>query len=255
MKIGAVLLALAKRQSPALLAVSVAGWAALLAFDQALILPVLCGPNALAADGVAAMLVLNPPGLLMLAWSGMLLAMMPPLLTQAIAHLRLRSLSRRRWRATAVFVAGYAAVWLAVGAVLTALALMLGALQAGSGAPAWFAAIVLAVVWQIAPTRQHCLNRCHRVSRLSAFGLRADLDCLRYGVSHGFWCAGVCWPLMLLPLTADRAHLAVMVAVMPALVLERARAPRPARWGLPLPRSLLPSRLSSSSPPRLRTAP
>jgi predicted metal-binding membrane protein len=255
MKIGAVLLALAKRQSPALFAVSLAGWIALLAFDQALIVPALCGSTALVADGIEAALVLNPPGLLLLAWSAMLVAMMPPLLTQPIAHLRLRSLSRRRWRATAVFAAGYGLVWVVVGAVLIAMTLALAMLQTASGVPAWVAAVLLLVFWQIAPIRQHCLNRCHRLSRLSAFGIRADLDCLRYGVTHGVWCAGVCWPLMLLPLTAGRAHLAVMAAVMLVQLLERARSPRPARWGLPRPQLLNPSRYSFTTPSRLRAAP
>ncbi|HEY0332078.1 MAG TPA: DUF2182 domain-containing protein [Rhodopseudomonas sp.] len=255
MKPGGVALALVRRQSPALLAASAAGWAALLAFDHAMLLPALCGASAGGADRLAATLALNPPGLLMLVWIAMLLAMMPPLLTQPIAHLRQRSLARRRWRALAVFAAGYALVWCCAGAVLIASALALSLLQTVSGVPAWGFALMLALLWQFSPAKQLCLNRCHRLSRLSAFGLRAELDCLRYGAVHGVWCVGSCWALMLLPLTAGAAHLAVMAAASPALLLERTCAPRPAHWALARPRWLARPRLFPRTTLRARTAP
>ena len=85
------------------------------------------------------------------------------------------------------------------------------------------------------PGRQSCLNRCHRVPRLSAFGIAADIDCLGYGMTTGVWCAGACWALMLVPLTAATMHLPVMAGISVLLIAERMRPARPVRWGITLP--------------------
>lgn len=179
-------------------------------------------------------LLLNPPGPLAFAWLAMLLAMMPPLLLQPAAYLWQRSLSRRRWRAIGIFAAVYSALWMLAGAALLVSALALQAAMAGRVLAAAVASIVLALLWQAAPARQHALNRCHHQPRLSAFGWRADRDVLRYAASHAGWCIGACWVWMLLPLLAGPAHLPAMLAVTCLLALERTRPARPARWRWPL---------------------
>ena len=57
----------------------------------------------------------------------MLLAMMPPLVAPPLLHVWHRSLPRRRLRAVALFVLGYACVWLTAGALLAVASLALGA--------------------------------------------------------------------------------------------------------------------------------
>ena len=239
---------LARRHPPLLYATSLFGWIVLLGL-QAPQPALLClSPSSFAsaaAGGLEAMLTVNPLWLLVLSWLVMLLAMMPPLLAQPLAQLQDIEPDGRRVRATAMFAVGYGAIWLAAGAALAAMAMTLGA---GAGAMAWPAfaiALLIALAWQATLFKQFCLNRCHRRPRLSAACLHADA--LRYGVTHGLWCVGACWALMLLPLLAGSAHLAVMAAVTVALLVERARPARPARWGLALPAFAKPGMMRSSA--------
>ena len=221
------------------------GWAWTLAAERAipgeemLSIPAFCGAWLSAAllrdgGGFDQWLLLNTPPLLSLAWLGMLLAMMPPLLRQPAAYLWQRSLSRRRWRAIAMFVAAYFAIWMLAGVVLLALAIGLQAWAAGRVLPLSLGALILTLLWQAAPARQLALNRCHHQPRIAAFGWRADRDVLRYAAAHASWCFAACWAWMLLPLLVGPAHLPVMLVVTVLLAFERTRPARPARWRWPL---------------------
>jgi predicted metal-binding membrane protein len=163
----------------------------------------------------------------------MLLAMMPPLLTQPLAHLWDRSFSRYRWSAIALFVTGYGAVWMLAGLVLMAAAIVAGVLSARFGLSPLVPATGLALLWQCCPAKQICLNCCHRLPRLSPFGLAAHADSLRYGLVSAVWCVGACWALMLIPLVAQSGHLPVMAAASVLMLAERFAQARPARWGWP----------------------
>src|SRR6266851_4635187 len=100
---GTLLIALLRRQPKALLAASMAGWIALVVLEEMLILPAICGGAAAGPADIQLTLALTPPGMLVLAWFAMLLAMMSPLLAAPLAHVRLRSLKRRRFRSLAMF--------------------------------------------------------------------------------------------------------------------------------------------------------
>lgn len=229
------------------------GWAWTLAAERAipgeemLSIPAFCGAWLSAAllrdgSGFDQWLLLNPPIPLSLAWLGMLLAMMPLLLRQPAAYLWQRSLSRRRWRAIAMFAAAYFGVWMLAGAVLLALAIGLQVWAAGRVLSLSSGSLILTLLWQAAPARQQALNRCHHQPRIAAFGWRADRDVLRYAAAHAGWCIAACWAWMLLPLLAGPMHLPVMLAVTVLLVFERTRPARAARWRWPLHEArLLPS--------------
>lgn len=166
-------------------------------------------------------------------WFVMLLAMMAPLQAPALRHLWSRSLPRRRLRGIALFAVGYGAVWMGVGAVLVLAAAQLQVYGMGS----WLAPLtggLLVIVWQISPWKQLCLNRCHGVARLSAFGWAADRDCLRFGLVKGFWCVGTCWAFMFLPLLFTWAGLPLMLGISLFLLVEQYQPARPARWRVPL---------------------
>lgn len=157
----------------------------------------------------------------------MFAAMMLPLSAAPVRHVRDRSLASRRGRAVALFLAGYALPWIAAGVVLLAAAGWVAA--AGPAvAPALAGAAVAA--WQCSPRKQHFLNRCHAHPALAAFGAKADLDALRFGVSHAWWCMGSCAALMLLPMLFTRGHLAAMAVVTLWLAGERLEKPLPPRW-------------------------
>ncbi|UVO52953.1 DUF2182 domain-containing protein [Sphingomonas sp. SUN039] len=226
-----------------LLAASALAWALLAAAASGLALPALCAGVALAAlpapatptpAAIDLALAMNPPATLAIGWALMLAAMMLPLLAAPIRHVRARSLTRRRGRAVALFVGGYAAVWMATGTVLLASALMLRLALPGSALPL-AGALFVAALWQVSPLKQRCLNRCHSLPGLAAFGAAADRDALRFGVSQGVWCVGACWALMLLPLLVAQGHLFAMAAV--ALWLAGERIDRPVRpaWALRWP--------------------
>jgi predicted metal-binding membrane protein len=225
---------LAERQPRALILASLTGWLAVLAMHSMLLVPELCSSNDISAERLRAIGALNPPAMLMLDWCAMLLAMMPPLLGEPLAHLRRRSLARRRARAISAFVAGYGAVWLAAGIILLAAAMAIAAAATAMGVPVLLAVGGIAVAWQMTPARQICLNRCHWLPRLSAFGFAADRDCVSFGLAHGFWCAATCAPLMLPPLVAPQVHLPLMALLSACLMLERMAPAQPEVWSLRL---------------------
>jgi predicted metal-binding membrane protein len=177
------------------------------------------------------LMTLNPPASLALGWAVMLAAMMAPLLIAPVRHVRNSSFARARARAIALFVAGYAAVWMLAGVVLQALALAARLAAPESSAPLALVAMI-ALVWQFSPAKQRCLNRGHAHSELAAFGPAADIDALCFGLRHGVWCVGSCWALMLLPLLVARAHVAAMAAMSLWLFAERLDRPMPPRWRL-----------------------
>jgi predicted metal-binding membrane protein len=172
-------------------------------------------------------------GALAVNWPVMLAAMMLPLLTAPLRHVRDRSFARRRARAVGLFLAGYAALWLLAGAALLVIALAIG--DSGSGLFATVPAVLLAAVWQCSPARQHCVNRGHRHPPLASAGATADLAVFRFGASHGWWCVGSCWGLMLVAILIPAWHLPAMAVASIWLAAERMDGPAVPGWGIPLP--------------------
>jgi predicted metal-binding membrane protein len=189
------------------------------------------GGMAIVAPSFSMFVAVNSPAAIAAAWTLMVVAMMLPLVIPAIHHVRFNSLARRRPRSIALFAAGYAAVWMACGAVFTGLEFTASVFAPWSYIPA-AALAVIASVWQASPFKQRCLNRCHAAPPLAAFGREADLDSLRFGLTHGLWCAGSCWALMLFPMLLPGGHLAAMAAVAILIFCERLEDPEPPRWKL-----------------------
>jgi predicted metal-binding membrane protein len=175
------------------------------------------------------LLAMNPPSSMAAGWGLMLVAMMSPTLITPIRHIVRRSFKRRRTRSITLFVVGYAAIWMAAGGVLLAAMLVLSLLAPQSYLPAVGVGII-AFVWQCSPAKQRCLNRSHNHRELAAFGLPADLDALRFGITHGLWCVGSCWALMLLPMLVSQWHFAAMTVVAFVMISERLERPKPLNW-------------------------
>ena len=159
----------------------------------------------------------------------MMAAMMLPTLTGPIFHVYERSFKHRRFRSVSIFVAGYNIVWIPMGIFMVAAQLVLSALVPGSYRSA-IMVVILAFVWQCSPLKQLCLNRNHNHAELAAFGLAADLSALRFGITHGLWCVGSCWALMLLPMMLIDGHLMAMFAVSIVMIGERLESPKPLCW-------------------------
>jgi predicted metal-binding membrane protein len=177
------------------------------------------------------MLAMNPVSSLMVGWALMLVAMMSPTLIMPIRHVIERSFKRRRARSVTLFVVGYAAIWMAAGVVLISAMFTLSLLVPQSYLPAVVVGII-AFVWQCSPIKQRCINRGHNHRELAAFGMAADLDALRFGISHGVWCVGSCWALMLFPMLVSQGHFAAMALVTYVMTSERLEQPRPLSWRL-----------------------
>ena len=215
--------------------ISGASWTLLALDPNGTAMPMYCSAATLGAmpsmSSVAQVLALNPPWAFAAGWALMLAAMMVPLLIAPVRHIRDRSFAARRLRAAMLFVAAYAAIWMMAGAVLLEIGLALR-LVVPDAAVLVAAAAIVALVWQISPLKQRCLNRCHARPAMAAFGPAADIGALRYGLTHGIWCVGSCWLLMLLPLLVPGWHVAAMAAIGLLLFAERLELPARPRWQL-----------------------
>jgi predicted metal-binding membrane protein len=163
-------------------------------------------------------------------WLLMLTAMMSPLLIAPLRHVSERSLSRRRARAMLLFLVPYVAIWTLGGFALEETAVLISRLGL-------FVLIVLAaaIVWQLSPARQRCLNRHHARPPVAAFGNAADLDAARFGAGQALWCVGSCWFLMLLPLLYAAGSVAAMACVSLWIWAEIFEKPRRPTWSIRFP--------------------
>jgi len=172
---------------------------------------------------------LNLLGSLASDWVLMLLAMMGPTLVPAIYHVRISSFARRRLRSTVLFIGSYGVIWLAAGAILLSAQRCSMWLEPQSNLPAISVGVV-ALLWQVSPIKQRCLNRCHSHRPLAAFGFGADRDVIHMGFEHGLWCAGSCWAAMLFPLLLSQGHLLTMAAITVLMFCERLDPPKAPSW-------------------------
>jgi predicted metal-binding membrane protein len=91
-------------------------------------------------------------------------------------------------------------------------------------------ALITAILWQVSPTKQWCLNRCHRRPHFAAFGAAADRDAFDFGLTNGASCVGSCWALMLLTLLIGQGQILGMIAVTLFVFAERLESPARLKW-------------------------
>jgi predicted metal-binding membrane protein len=166
-------------------------------------------------------------------WLLMLGAMMAPGLVMSVLHIRTRSLSALRIPLLVSFAVAYLFIWLLAGLLCMVLRLPLGHLGERLAIVIVTAA---AVLWQCAPIKQRCLNRCHAAPTLAPFGMPAVLSSFYFGCTHGSWCAGSCGLLMLLTTTLQPpAHGIGMVLTTLWITGERLENPSAPRWAWRVP--------------------
>lgn len=217
----------------ALGSISLAAWSVLAFGGSTSVVPALCasagGPAIPLSVSFDLALLFNSPARLASGWVVMLAAMMLPVVAAPLRHVRDRSFARRRTRAMLLFILGYFAVWMAAGVVLQLLALTAQSVLPLPLARLGFA-FAVAMAWQVTPAKQWCLNRCHRRPQLAAFGVAADRDAFDFGLTHGAYCAGACWALMLPMLFSGEGQLVAMIAVTLLVFAERLERPAPLAW-------------------------
>jgi predicted metal-binding membrane protein len=221
-------------RTPMLLIGAVA-WTLLVIEPSGTVLPAHCSAAMLGATPPLSrlpelLMVLKSPASLSAGWVLMLAAMMVPALIAPVRHVHDRSFAHRRVRAILLFATGYVAIWMPTGVMLLALVPAVRFVAYRSGMQPAIIISVIALAWQCSPVKQRCLNRNHVHTELAAFGLAADIDAFRFGLTHGIWCVGSCWALMLLSMLVSRGHVAAMAAVTLWHFAERLDRPMPPRW-------------------------
>jgi predicted metal-binding membrane protein len=184
------------------------------------------GPS---ATSLKMMLEMNPFSSQLFGWGLMVIAMMLPKLILPVQHIYQQSLRRYRFTCATVFILGYITVWMLAGVFMTALILGFNLLFPMSYIPGLIV-FTIAVIWQFSPIKQRFLNLSHDHSPLSAFGIAAIKDSFMFGVSHGRWCVGSGWALMLFPMLLPQGHNLAMIIVTFLMISEHFEHPRFPRW-------------------------
>ena len=167
----------------------------------------------------------------LLAWLAMMTAMMFPAIAPVV-QLYARGAAAGRTAPLPFFVAGYIAVWTAIGVpAFFAWRALMGPIDDGLTWAAVLAGgtLIAAAVWQLTPLKSICLRHCR--SPMSVFmrsGRSAErpLGALKMGATHGAFCLGCCWALMAVLVAMGTMNLAWMIALAALIFLEKN-----ARWG------------------------
>lgn len=195
-------------------------------------LPAALSGTVLAAAPQAAPYRAHELGLVLAMWAAMLWAMVLPAATPAILlFARINRLARAvRYPniATLLFVLGYLMVWGAFGALATLAQWALhdaGALDTGmavTNASACGLVLVAAGVYQWTPAKHACLQMCRNPFAFVLTGWRPGLlGAWRMGFTHGLYCCGSCWLLMLLLFAAGVTNLGALVALAALILAEK----------------------------------
>lgn len=127
-----------------------------------------------------------------------------------------------------VFVSGYLAVWacFSVVAALLQAALQHWALLTPmmvSASKSLDGALLLAAgIYQFTPLKHHCLSKCRNPVQFFMTHWRPGTSgALRMGATHGAYCVGCCWLLMLLLFALGVMNLASVALVAAFVLLEK----------------------------------
>jgi predicted metal-binding membrane protein len=163
-------------------------------------------------------------GAFLVVWALMMAAMMLPAVAP-LSSLYIRTFAGGPWRRTAMLVAGYLLVWVAVGIPVYVLARLVDDVDEGTlGARMVIATIFAAAgVWQLSGAKDTCLRHCRSPLALLFHygGFTGRSRDLRVGIHHGAWCIGCCWALMVLLLAFGLMNVLAMVALAALILAEK----------------------------------
>ncbi len=195
-------------------------------------------PGPMSGDREAGRLLLT-----FLMWAVMMVAMMVPAASPMI--LTFAAINRRRSAAgtravpTAVFLAGYLAVWsgFSLGAAALQRALQTAALLAPgalTATPLAGAALLIAAgLYQLTPLKYACLARCQSpLGFILGEWREGAVGAFVMGLRHGAFCVGCCWALMALLFVAGVMNLLWVAAIAGFVLVEKlVPSPRAVSWG------------------------
>ena len=162
----------------------------------------------------------------LVAWVAMMAAMMLPAILPVV-RLYARAAARGTVAPVGVFLAGYAAVWSAIGVpAYVAWRALDGQLADATPVAGRVAGVVLAAaaLYQLSPLKSVCLRHCR--SPLSFFMHHSNhLDrpsgAIAAGARHGLFCLGCCWMLMAVLIAFGTMQLWWMAALATVILLEK----------------------------------
>jgi predicted metal-binding membrane protein len=165
----------------------------------------------------------------LLAWQFMIVAMMlPSSLPMARHYAGVVKRQGLGWRALYVFLGGYAVVWTAFGAIAfmgdVNVHRVVDSTSWLQAHPWLIAGSTLAVAggFQFSSLKNRCLTQCRQpFAFLVHQRLRGVNSPFRLGLSHGLFCLGCCWALMLLMFAAGVANMVWMAGLAAVMIYEK----------------------------------
>ena len=167
-----------------------------------------------------------------LMWAIMMMGMMIPSVTPMVLLyarvVRHNSKEVATFVPTSAFFAGYIIIWVSFSAMATGLqwgleqAALLSTMMVSTSSI--FAGIVLigTAVYQWTPYKDACLARCRSpVWFLSTYWRNGAGGAFRMGLSHGSYCLGCCWSLMLLLFVGGVMNLLCVAAITVFVLIEK----------------------------------
>lgn len=178
------------------------------------------------AMGMGSMAMMGA-GLFLTTWLVMMVAMMFPSVAPMV--LAFTAVTRARGEGyvpTAAFVLGYLMIWTAGGLVPLAALQVIN--QVWMAPPSWLArlggaAIIVAGLYQFTPLKNVCLRACRTplgFIMTHDFG-RGLPPAVRAGASHGLYCLGCCWALMLVLTVIGLMNIAWMAGIAAIFFVEK----------------------------------
>jgi predicted metal-binding membrane protein len=170
--------------------------------------------------------------LLWAMWAAMMAGMMLPTITPLLL-LYARAMRTRTDVANAsariyAMAAGYVVVWAAFSVGATILQRVLGEASwltvMMEPASSRIAAVLLFIAgaYQLTPLKAACLRGCRSpITALTTRWREGAIGAFRMGVSHGMYCLGCCWALMLLLFAGGVMNLAVILVLTAWVVIEK----------------------------------
>lgn len=163
-------------------------------------------------------------GEFLVMWSLMMAAMMLPAVAP-VASMYARTFTEQRARRTAVFAAGYIAVWVVVSVPAYVALRGVDELVDSEGQLRALAFVVLAIagVYQLTPLKRVCIRHCRSpLGQLLHYGsVTGRAKELRVAIHHACFCLGCCWALMALFLAFGVMNVWVMIGLAAVVVAEK----------------------------------
>jgi len=165
-------------------------------------------------------------GAFLVAWLAMMSAMMFPAISPVV-RLYGRAAAAGRVAPLPAFVAGYIAVWTALGLPgYVGWRVLMDPIAEGRAWAGRLAGVVLVVaaLWQVTPLKSVCLRHCRSpMSFFLRFGrsVTRPIGALRMGARHGLYCLGCCWALMAVLVAVGTMSVAWMAGLALLILLEK----------------------------------